>query len=225
MLVVSVMIFRDWLEAPLAHKPSAYFSVTLLAIFGLKSLLDQPRIERMIGRLNVVEPGVWATARPERLRRLAVILFTIALLPPLAKIGWAHWQAGDGPRLAGAAVAILLLLFGIARFTLRVWRMREELRIDADGVFAPDWPNPVAWDAIDFAVRPRNARELTLMLKSAGLRTVALAPTGLYPDEALAALHAVRPDLRIEPWTLNGFVLPIHGATDVADPVKVTTYG
>lgn len=224
-LVVGVMLFQDWLEAPLTHKPSAYFSLTLLTIFGLKVLLDQPRVERMVGRPKVAEPGVWRTARPERLRRLAMMLFTVALLPQLARIGWAHWQTGDGPRLAAAGAASLLLLFGIVRFILRVWRTREELRIDADGVSAPDWPAPVAWDAIDFAVRPRNARELTLMLKDAGLRAVPLAPTGLYPDEALAALRAIRPDLPIQSWTSNGFVLPIHGATDVADPVKVTTYG
>lgn len=224
-LVVAAMALHEWLEQPLTPKPSSYWGLTLLAIFGLKALLDQPRVERMVGRLNVAAPGVWRTARPERLRRLAIILFTVALLPQLARIGWAHWQAGDWTRVAGAGALGLVLLFGIIRFTLRVWRMREELRIDAGGISAPDWSAAIAWDDIDFAVRPRNARELTLMLKGAGLRTVPLAPTGLYPDEALAAVRAVRPDLRIEAWTSNGFVLPIHGATDVADPVKVTTYG
>ena len=58
-----------------------------------------------------------------------------------------------------------------------------------------------------------------------GMLTLDLTPAGLYAQEALEALRAMRPNLRIELWASNGFVLPIHGATDVADVSKVGASG
>ena len=77
--------------------------------------------------------------------------------------------------------------------------------------------------------RPEIGRSVVLAAAQAtgrsALLTAPLAPTGLFPNEALAALRAVQPDLPIEPWTSNGVVLPIRGATDLPDISKVGTYG
>lgn len=224
-LYVAVMLFQSWLEWPLAKPPRFPLGWLTLAVMGLCWLLSQDQAERIAGRLNPDGPGVWRTGRPERLRRLTLVLFMVGLLPVLGQIAWAHWLGGDLARLIGAVLASLALSAGIVHNIVQIWRARVELRIDAAGVFAPAWRAPIPWDAIAFAVQPRGGRDLRLMLKEDGLRTLSLTPSGLHPDEALAALRAVRPDLPIEPWTTNGFVLPIHGATDVPDAVKVRTYG
>ncbi|USQ96678.1 hypothetical protein [Caulobacter sp. RL271] len=224
-LLIGATVFQRWLEQPLENAPRTFFALAIVAIWALRALLSHESAERIIGRLNVAEPGVWLTARPERLKRLVFALFMVPLLVVLARIAWAHWLGGDVLRLAGAIVASLVGLAMTVLLVAKAWRARVELRIDRDGVFAPAWSAPVAWSAIDFAIRSQGARELRLMTKHDGLRVLPLAPTGLYPGEALAALRALRPDLRIELWTTNGVVLPIHGATDVPDTVKVTTYG
>ncbi|MBO9543836.1 hypothetical protein [Caulobacter sp.] len=224
-LIVGGVVFLNWLEQPLEPAPGSLFGPSVLVICVLRWLLAQDRVRRIVGRVNLETAGVWRTSRAERVQRLLLVLFAMALLPPLARMGWAHWQAGDLPRLVGAVAASLVLLAGIVRFVVRTWRTQVELRIDAEGVYAPAWREPVGWDAIDFVAHPRNGFELTLVLKDGRSRDLLLTPTGLSSDEALAALRAIRPDLRVQPWTSNGFVLPIHGATDVPSTAKITTYG
>ena len=231
-LAVGLVAFQNWLEQPLDDPPAFPIGWTWLLIVAIMWVLSHDRVEDWIGRFNLAAPGVWRTTRTARLRPISLVLFMFALLAVMVEISWAHWRRDDEPRLAGAAFASLVLLGGMVRGVLETWQARVELRIDGEGVFAPAWRGTAPWEVIEFVVQPRRGRELSLMLKPGGdiggregLLTLSLAPTGLYPDEALIALRAVRPDLRIEPWTSNGFVLPIHGATDVADPVKVTTYG
>jgi hypothetical protein len=100
------------------------------------------------------------------------------------------------------------------------------LRIDADGVWSRSGKTTVAWSAVELAASPRTADdEIRLLVREAGLVRVPLAATGLTAQQALDVMRRVNEALRVETFASNGFVLPIHGATDVPDIAKVGTYG
>lgn len=233
-LVLGLLLLCRWLDQPVGGHGGPSFTLAVFVVLGALWLLSHDRFERMLGRFNAPTSGEWRTTRAERLRLLLPIPFSLLFFAWAFRTGWGLWWIADLPRLASLGAITLLLATLMTRNTLRILRAKVELRVDEAGVFAPAWRRTIAWDDIAFALKPGRERELRLMLteeafKSVGRRdgmlTLKLAPTGLYADEALAALRAVRPGLRIELWASNGFVLPIHGATDVPDMAKVTTYG
>lgn len=232
-LVVGVSVISNWLQWPLGkHRDFPMFWVVLV-VGGGWWLLSLEKVEAWLGRLNLDGVGGWRTTRAERIRRLGPIPFLTVAALGVGALGWELWRIGDATRVAGAAVIVAGLVALIVRYAIKTLRVRVELRIDDAGVFAPAWRRTYAWSDIAHAVQPQGPRELRLVLTPAGaeaavraaLLTLPLAPTGLYPNEALTALRAVRPDLPIEPWVSHGVVLPIRGATDVPDTVEVTTYG
>lgn len=229
-----LLLLSHWLDAPFRHPHDLHFGIAGLSCLIGSWLLSLDNTEEILGRFDSVQVGVWRTTRAERLRRLLFLPFTFALLAYLCRIGWDVWKIGDVYRLAAAALAGMLLAMLVIWSATRIWRVKVELRIDDKGIFAAGWSGAIAWDEIAFAMVPARERDLRLMRTEAAFRKagdrdgmiiLALAPTGLQPNEALAALRSVRSDLPIEPWASNGFVLPIRGATDVPDTVEVTTYG
>lgn len=232
-VLIGVHVVSNWLQWPLEARLAFPFLPLVLAIGGVWWLLSLERAEDVLGRFNRDEAGAWRTTRADRIRRLALLPFLVTGLVSFLVLSWELWRIGDLVRV----IAALLITFGLlamtALYAWRVWRSTVELRIDEAGVFAAPWRRAYGWDEIAFAVQPGGPRELRLVLTAAAaqatgrsaLLTAPLAPTGLFPNEALAALRAVQPDLPIEPWTSNGVVLPIRGATDLPDISKVGTYG
>ncbi|ATC34277.1 hypothetical protein CA606_19115 [Caulobacter vibrioides] len=231
--VLGLVLFCRWTSQPVSDDGGPSFGWAILIMIGAGWLLSQDWLERLLGRFNAPTRGEWRTARAARLRLLLPFPCMIVLLIWAGQTGWSLWTMADLPRFVGL-VAVTLLLSALAiRNTLQIWRARVELRVSEAGVFAQAWRRTYSWDEIAFAVQPGGPRELRLVLTDAAaqaagrsaLLTAPLAPTGLFPNEALAALRAVQPDLPIEPWTSNGVVLPIRGATDLPDVSKVGTYG
>ena len=232
-VLIGVHVVSNWLQGPLKTRLAFPFMPVALAIWCVWWLLSLERAEDVLGRFNRDEAGAWRTTRADRIPRLALLPFFVTGVVSFLVLSWELWRIGDLLRVSAA----LLIAFGLLAMTglygWRAWRSRVELRIDAAGVFAAAWRRAYGWDEIAFAVQPGGPRELRLVLTDAAaqaagrsaLLTAPLAPTGLFPNEALAALRAVQPDLPIEPWTSNGVVLPIRGATDVPDVSKVGTYG
>ncbi|PZR37385.1 hypothetical protein [Caulobacter segnis] len=231
--VLGASLISNWLQSPLAEQRQFPFLWIAAPLWAGGWLLTRDKVEAWLGRFNLDGTGAWLTTRAERLRRLTALPFCAVAVLELGLIGWALWRLGDAPRLAVSAAIVLALLVFMIVFIWRTWRVRLELRIDAAGVFAPAWRRAYGWDEIAFAVQPNGGRDLRLVLTPeaaekhgcAALLTTPLGPTGLQANEALAALRTTRPDLPIRPWTSNGVVLPIRGATDVPDTVEVTTYG
>ncbi|PHY21172.1 hypothetical protein [Caulobacter sp. BP25] len=231
--LIGVTIVSNWLQWPLKTRQAFPFFWVLVAIWGVWRLASWQRVEDWLGRVNLDDTGAWRTTRADRIRRLGPLVILCCGLEPLLRLSWELWLIGDLLRVAVSLSIAAGLLATMVSYAWRTWRSRVELRIDATGVFAPSWRRTYAWDEIAFAVQPSRSRELRLALtdeaaEAAGrgaLLTVALPPTGLFPDEALAALRAFRPELPIRPWISNGVVLPIRGATDLPDVGKVETYG
>lgn len=233
-LLLATFAAYNWLKWALVsrHDPPL-FLWAVIAVWVGSWLLSLEKVETVLGRFNLDGAGGWRTTRAERIRRLAPLPFLVVAATDLSFLARDLWRLGDLPRAFVATAMASALLVWMARHALKVWRVRVELRIDEDGVFAPAWRRAFAWTEIAFAVQPRGTRDLRLALTPeaaeragrAALLTTPLAPTGLDPNEALRALRALRPDLPIEPWTSNGVVLPIRGATDVGDTVEVRTYG
>lgn len=230
-VLIGVTIISNWLQWPLKTRQAFPFFWVVLAIWGVWRLASWQRVEDWLGRVNRDGAGAWRTTRADRIRRLGPLVIVGGGLDALLSLSWELWLIGDLLRVAVSLSIAAGLLATMVSYVWRTLRSRIELRIDATGVFAPSWRRTYAWDEIAFVVQPSRSRELRLALtdeaaQAAGrgaLLTVALAPTGLFPDEALAALRAARPDLPIQPWTSNGFVLPIRGAADVGDTVEVRT--
>lgn len=231
--VLGLLLFCRWASQPVNGDDGPSFGWAIIVMIGVGWLLSQDRFERVLGRLNAPARGEWRTTRAARLRLLLPFPCMIVFLIWAGQTGWVLWKMADLPRLVGLAAVTLLLGALTIRNILQIWRARVELRIDEAGVFAAPWRRAYGWEEIAFAVQPSGRRELRLVLTDAAaqttgrsaLLTAPLAPTGLFPSEALAALRAVQPDLLIAPWTSNGVVLPIRGATDLPDISKVGTYG
>lgn len=232
-ILIGVHVVSNWLQSPLKSRLEVPFLPVVLAIWCVWWLLSLERAEEVLGRFNRDEAGAWRTTRADRIRRLALLPFFVAGLVSLFGLSWELWRVGDLLRVMAALLIAFGLLVMTGLYAWRVWRSRVELRIDEAGVFAAPWRRAYGWDEIAFAVQPSGPRELRLVLTDAAaqaagrsaLLAAPLAPTGLFPNEALAALRAVQPDLPIEPWTSNGVVLPIRGAADLPDISKVGTYG
>ncbi|MDR7231427.1 hypothetical protein J2X45_002527 [Caulobacter sp. BE264] len=231
--VLGLLLFCRWASQPVNGDDGPSFGWAIIVMIGVGWLLSQDRFERVLGRLNAPARGEWRTTRAARLRLLLPFPCMIVFLIWAGQTGWVLWKMADLPRLVGLAAVTLLLGALTIRNILQIWRARVELRIDEAGVFAAPWRRAYGWDEIAFVVQPSGRRELRLVLTDAAaqtagrsaLMTAPLAPTGLFPNEALAALRAVQPDLLIAPWTSNDVVLPIRGATDLPDISKVGTYG
>lgn len=232
-VLVGVHVVSNWLQWPLKSRLAFPFLPVVLAIWCAWWLLSLERAEDVLGRFNRDEAGAWRTTRADRIRRLALLPFLVTGLVSFLVLSWELWRISDLVRVAAALLIAFGLLAVTGLYAWRAWRARVELRIDETGVFAAAWRRAYGWDEIAFAVQPSGPRELRLVLTDAAaqttgrsaLLTAPLAPTGLFPNEALAALRAVQPDLPIAPWTSNGVVLPIRGATDLPDISKVGTYG
>lgn len=231
--LVGVTIVSNWLQWPLKTRQAFPFFWVVLAIWGVWWLSSWQRVEDWLGRFNLDDTGAWRTTRSDRIRRLGPLMIMCGGLQPLLTTAWELWLIGDFLRVVVSLSIAAGLLATMIAYASRTWRSRVELRIDAAGVFAPSWRRALAWEEIAFAVQPSGSRELRLVLtdeaaEAAGrgaLLTAPLAPTGLFPKEALAALRAFRPEIPIRPWASNGVVLPIRGATDLPDVGKVGTYG
>lgn len=232
-LLVGASVVSNWLQWPLGKHRELPLFWAVLVVGGGWWLLSLEKVEGWLGRFNLDGAGGWRTTRTERIRRLGPIPFFAVAALGVGELGWELWRIGDAIRVTGAMLIVVALVALMVRYAIRTLRVRVELRIDEAGVFAPAWRRTYAWSDIAHAVQPQGPRELQLVLTPAGaeaagraaLLTLPLAPTGLRPNEALIALRAVRPELPIEPWTSNGVVLPIRGATEVPDTVEVTTYG
>lgn len=232
-VLIGVQVVSNWLQWPLKTRLAFPLLPVVLAIWGVRWLLSLERAEDVLGRLSRDEAGAWRTTRADRIRRLALLPFFVAGLVSLVVLSWELWRIGDLVRLTASLLFAAWLLAVMGFYAWKTLRPRVELRIDAAGVFAAPWRRAYGWDEIAFAVQPGGPRELRVVLTDAAaeargrsaLLTAPLTPTGLYPNEALAALRAVQPSLPIAPWTSNGVVLPIRGATDVPDISKVGTYG
>lgn len=232
-VLIGVHVVSNWLQWPLQTRLSFPFLPVVLAIWCVWWLLSLERAEDVLGRLNRDETGAWRTTRADRIRRLALLPFFVTGFVSFLVLSWELWRIGDSLRVTAALLITVGLLAATGLYAVRAWRARVELRIDQAGVFAATWRRAYGWDEIAFAVQPSGLRELRLVLTAAAaqtagrsaLLTAPLAPTGLFPNEVLAALRAVQPDLPIAPWTSNGVVLPIRGAADLPDISKVGTYG
>ncbi|MFY8208503.1 MAG: hypothetical protein ACOVOE_04060 [Caulobacter sp.] len=232
-VLIGVHVVSNWLQWPLKSPLAFPFLPVVVAIWGVWWLLSLERTEDVLGRFNRDEAGAWRTTRAERIRRLALLPFFVTGLFSFLVLSWELWRISDLLRVSASLLIAFGLLAATGLYAWRAWRARVELQIDKAGVFAAPWRRAYGWDEIAFAVQPSGRRELRLVLTDAAaqtagrsaLMTAPLAPTGLLPNEALAALRAVQPDLLIAPWTSNGVVLPIRGATDLPDISKVGTYG
>lgn len=232
--VLGLLLFCRWVSQPVNGDDGPSFGWAIIVMIGVGWLLSQDRCERVLGRLNAPARGEWRTTRTARLRLLLPFPCMIVFLIWAGQTGWILWKLADLPRLVGLAAVTLLLSALTIRNILQIWRSRIELRVSEEGVFAQAWRRTVPWEDIAFALQPSRGRDLRLMLTEEaftragqrhGMLTLDLTPAGLYAQEALEALLVTRPNLRIELWASNGFVLPIHGATDVADVSKVGASG
>lgn len=233
--VVVASLAHNWLIAPLPSIEAPFWAAWLLAIWGWQAL-KAPRVIAWLNRTRADGRGLWMTPPSARTQRLAQTLPLAAILGYLAYLSLLLVQAGDVIR---AAVAMLSALASLALFVRAVvlgWRKALELRIDATGVFTRRWRGTIPWEAIDFAVTPTDRERVVRLMarppltavglpratrEGGGFVTIRLSDSEAARESVIAAMLKVRSELRVAPWAQGGVVLPIHGATDVPDIVRV----
>lgn len=222
---VALAVAWMWVAWPV----DVHFGGLPLFMMAAASLVGQELPRSAVGRWidGKPKPGVtaWSKSRAARLGGFIASLGVVALLPELVRLTAIRWPLGDWPR---TLVAVLLL--GMVPVVLLVAARRElrrtpELRIDGQGVWSRGMKAAVSWSDVEFAITPHALdHDFRLRLRGGGLVRVTLEAAGLSPAQALAVMRDVCPTLRVEPWTREGIVLQIPGATDVPDMAAVKTY-
>lgn len=233
------LLTHRWIVAPLPPVGGPLGpGLWLVAIVGWQAL-ETPAVVARLNRGRTDGRGLWMTPLSGRVRRAAIATPLAALAVYLAYVS-ALLTLGDHPVraiVAGAAAGASLAIF--VRAAVRAWRVVVELRVDATGVFTRRWRGTIPWEAIDFVVSSaERGRVIRLMARptstalglpratreGGGFVAIRLEDSEAPRDAVIAAMVAARPDLTVAPWG-GGVVLPIRGATDIPDPVRVETYG
>lgn len=237
-VLVALLVHR-WVTAPLPPAggllaPGLWF----VAIVGWQAL-ETPAVVARLNRGRTDGRGLWMTPLSGRVRRAALAAPLAALAGYLAYAS-ALLTLGDHPIravVAGAAAGASLAVF--VHSAIRAWRVVVELRVDATGVFTRRWRGTIPWEAIDFVASSADReRVIRLMARptstapglpratreGGGFVAIRLEDSEAPREAVVAAMVAARPDLTVTPWG-GGVVLPIRGATDVPEPVRVETYG
>jgi len=235
-VVMAAWLVHLWLTAPLPPIQSPLSSGALFAAVVGWQALKSPRAVAWQNRKRTDGEGIWTTPSSTRSERLALALPLAALAGYLGYLCVALTKDGEPIRAAAAAIWGLGSLAAFARAVILGWRRALELRIDEAGVFTRRWRGTIPWEAIDFAVTPTDRERVVRLMtrppvsapglpratrEGGGFVTIRLSDAEIAREPVIAAMLKARPDLRIAPWPHGGVVLPIHGATDVPDIVRV----
>lgn len=207
-------------------------NVLLFPAFGAVWLLS---LRKVIGWLEWKRPvrgGEWRTTRASRLSGLAWVAWMAGYGREVVACTIRAKSLGDQPRFVVGVLVVAFMAVLTILVVVRLARATVELSIDEHGLRAAAWRGAVPWTAIENVVSPKSSKatdELRLVIKPEALSEmpdvvrrwngyprVDLSKVNLSPEEALAAMRAVYPALKVGGRSA-GLILPVRGATDIVE--------